>query len=150
MRTKKHATESMQVQMGILDKKLDKYVFDIVDTQWHERSNYKKLETNTRKPELNDGRHQATLFLFLYSWGCVQEEPRSMKFTSRCQRRLTHAHLEDHINNELAQLFISSILFMTLMKKFLNSFFDGKWSLRCNVFRNNQLCNLGCLLSSLL
>jgi hypothetical protein len=81
---------------------------------------------NTRKPELNDGRHQATPFLFLSSWGCVKEEPRSMKFTSRCQRRtLTHAHLQDPINDHLAQLFIPSILFMTLIKKFINSFFDG-------------------------
>jgi hypothetical protein len=48
-----------------------------------------------------------------------------MKFTSRCQRRLTHAHLQDPINDHLAQLFIPSILFMTLMKKFLNSLFDG-------------------------
>jgi hypothetical protein len=53
MRTKKHATQSMQVQMGILDK----WVFDILYTQWHEKSNYKGLETNTRKPELNDDRH---------------------------------------------------------------------------------------------
>jgi hypothetical protein len=63
MRTKKHATQSMQVQMGILDE----CVFDILYTQWHEKSNYKELDINTRKPELNDDRHQATLFLFLYS-----------------------------------------------------------------------------------
>jgi hypothetical protein len=59
MRTKKHATQSMQV--------LDERVFDILYTQWHEKSNYKELDINTRKPELNDDRHQATLFLFLYS-----------------------------------------------------------------------------------
>jgi hypothetical protein len=40
----KHATQSMQVQMGILDE----WVFDILYTQWHEKSNYKGLETNTR------------------------------------------------------------------------------------------------------
>jgi hypothetical protein len=75
----------------------------------------------------NDGRHKPTLFLFVYSWGYVKEEPRSMKFTSTCQRRLTHAHpsLQDSINDHLAQLFIPSILIMILMKKSLNSFLDG-------------------------
>jgi hypothetical protein len=111
----------MQVQMRILDE----CVFDILYTQWHEKSNYKELEINTRKPELNYDRHQATFFLFLYSWSCVKEEPRSMKFTSRCQRRLTHAHLQDAINDHLAQPFILFMFIMILMKKFLNSFFDG-------------------------
>jgi hypothetical protein len=118
---KRHATQSMQVQMGILDE----CVFDILYTQWHEKSNYKGLEITTRKPELNNDRHQATLFLFLYSWSCVKEEARSLKFTSRCQRRLTHAHLQDAINDHLAKHFIACIFFMTLMKNFLNSFFDS-------------------------
>jgi hypothetical protein len=71
MRTKKHVTQSMQVQvqMGILDE----WVFDILYTQWHVKSNYKGLETNTRKPELNDDRHQATLSSYLCTPGAVSK-----------------------------------------------------------------------------
>ena len=136
----------MQVQMRILNE----CVCDILYTQWHEKSNYKELKINTRKPELSNDRHQATLFLFLYSWSCVKEEPRSMKFTSRCQRRLTHAIVQGSINDHLAQLFIPSMLMMMLMKKFFNSFFDDQWSLRCNIFRSNQLCKLGWFMFNLL
>jgi hypothetical protein len=119
--------------MGILDE----HIFDILYIQWDEKSNYKGLEITTRKPELNDDRHQATLSLCLYSRSCVKEEPRSLKFTSRCQRKLTHAHLQDPINDHLAQPFIPSMLIMILMKKFLNSFFDSQWNLRCDILRNN-------------
>jgi hypothetical protein len=48
-----------------------------------------------------------------------------MKFTLRYQRRLTHALLQNLINDHLAQLFIPSTTVMMLTKKFLNSFFDS-------------------------
>jgi hypothetical protein len=56
----------------------------------------------------------------------VKEKPSiMMKFISTCHRRLTHALLEDGMNDHLAQMIIHSILIMGLMKKFLNSFCDG-------------------------
>jgi hypothetical protein len=39
--------------------------------QCHQKRNYKELGVDARKPELNAGRYQATLFILLYSWGCV-------------------------------------------------------------------------------